>query len=64
MEVRDIMVIGVWAFAIILLVGSLALGADLLVALFIFVVAIIVSVAAAELPGTTSSSGSQVKPSA
>ncbi len=40
METKDILVIGVWAFAIVLLVGTLASRADLLVALMIFFVAV------------------------
>ncbi len=64
METRNIMVIGIWTFAIVWLVGTFVLGADALVALFIFLVAIVISVVATELPGGMSKSGSQVRPSA
>ena len=50
MEIRNILVIGVWTFAIIWLIGMLVLQADLLIALFIFLIAIIVSVASTALP--------------
>ena len=50
METRNILVIGVWAFAIIFLVGMIVLEGDLLVPLFIFVVAIVISLIATVLP--------------
>ena len=50
MEVRSVSVVGVWAFAIVWLVGSFVAGADLLFALVIFIVAIGVSAALSMLP--------------
>jgi len=44
------LLVGVWAFAIIWLVGMLLLKGDLLVALMIFFIAIATSVAAIVLP--------------
>ena len=46
MQTVNVMLAGVWAFAIIWLVGMLWLGGDLLVSLFIFFVAIAISVGA------------------
>jgi hypothetical protein len=46
METRNIMVAGVWAFALVWLVGMLVLRGDLLVALIIFFIAVGVSLAA------------------
>ena len=63
METRNILVTGVWAFAIIWLIGMLVLQADLFFALIIFLIAIIVSVLATALPTTTSGNGSKAKPS-
>ncbi|HZW56934.1 MAG TPA: hypothetical protein VFF30_11655 [Nitrososphaerales archaeon] len=64
METRNILVIGVWLFALIWLVGMLVLQADLLVSLFIFLIAIVVSVAATALPTTSPASSSREKASA
>ena len=50
MEARDISVAGVWAFAIVWLIGSFTLGADLLFALLVFFIAIAVSVGLSMLP--------------
>ena len=50
METRNIMVIGVWGFAIVWLVGMLAVRGDLLIALMLFFAATAVSVAATALP--------------
>ena len=50
METKNILVVGVWAFAIIWLVGMFALQADLLSALFVFFIAIVVSIGAAAFP--------------
>lgn len=50
METRNILVIGVWAFAIVWLVGMLVIDGDLFIALVIFFIAIIVSLAATALP--------------
>ncbi len=52
METKNILVMGVWAFAIIWLIGMLALQADLLSALIVFFIAIAVSVGAAVIPNT------------
>ncbi|MDG6996966.1 MAG: hypothetical protein JRN52_13685 [Nitrososphaerota archaeon] len=60
LETRNILVIGVWTFAIIWLIGMLVLQADLLIALFIFLIAIIVSVASTALP--TSKEDRESKP--
>ncbi len=46
MDVRTMMVVGVWAFAIIFLVGMLVLQADLFISLVVFLIAIVVSFAA------------------
>ena len=43
METTNITVVGVWAFAIIWLVGMLVLRGDLFVSLFLFAIAIAVS---------------------
>lgn len=51
METRNILVIGVWAFVIIWLIGMLVIGGDLFFAMILFFVAIIISVVATELPG-------------
>lgn len=58
METKNILVIGVWAFAIIWLVGMLVLQADLFFALIIFFVAIAISVVATTLPPTSTSKAS------
>ncbi len=50
METRNIMVVGVWAFVIVWLIGMLALGGDLLIAIVLFFVAMAISVAATILP--------------
>lgn len=50
METRNLLVIGVWVFAIIGLVGTFMTQADILLALFLFVMAIIISVVATTLP--------------
>ena len=57
------MVIGVWMFAIIWLVGMLVLQADLLFAIFIFLIAIVISVVATALPTAPSRTDSQGKTS-
>ena len=51
LETRNILVIGVWAFVIIWLIGMLLIGGDLFFAMVLFFVAIIISVLATELPG-------------
>lgn len=51
METRNILVISVWAFVIIWLIGMLVVGGDLFFAMILFFVAIIVSVLAIGLPG-------------
>ncbi len=51
MESKNILIVGVWAFVIIWLVGMLLLRGDLLIALLLFVIAVGVSFAAAALPG-------------
>ncbi len=51
METKDIMVVGVWTFAIVLLVGTMAAEADMLPALMVFFVAIAVSVGAVGIQG-------------
>lgn len=51
LETRNILVIGVWAFVIIWLVGMLLIRGDLFFAMILFFVAIIISVLATELPG-------------
>ena len=61
METRNILVIGVWAFVIIWLVGMLVVQGDLLFALVLFFVAIIVSLVAAELPKSTQEKEKQLK---
>ncbi len=45
METRNITVMGVWAFAIVFLVGAFFVGADMLVTLMLFFIAVIVSIA-------------------
>ena len=54
METKNILVVGVWTFAIIWLVGMFALDGDLLSALIIFFIAIAVSVGAAAIPAEMS----------
>lgn len=51
METRNILVIGVWSFVIIWLIGMIVLQADLFFAMMLFFVAIIISVLATGLPG-------------
>ena len=46
METRNIMLVGVWGFTIVWLVGMLVVRGDLLFALFLFLIAIAVSFAA------------------
>ncbi len=46
MHAGDILVVGVWAFAIVWLAGILQAGGDLLSALIVFFIAIAVSLAA------------------
>lgn len=46
MEAKNILLVGVWAFTIIWLVGIMQARGDLLSALMVFVVAIIVSIGA------------------
>lgn len=53
LETRNILVIGVWAFVIIWLIGMMLLRGDLLFAMILFFVAIIISVVATELPGNS-----------
>ncbi len=50
MEARNITAVGVWAFALIWLVGVFAAQADLLSALIIFFIAIAVSVGLSVVP--------------
>ena len=50
MEPVNIMLVGVWAFAIVLLVGLLAEGGDMLVGLIVFFIAIAVSAAGVAIP--------------
>lgn len=49
-EARNISIAGVWTFAVVWLVGSFVLGADLLIALVIFFIAIAVSYGLSILP--------------
>ncbi len=61
MEARTITIIGVWAFAIIWLVGTFFTGADMLISLVLFFIAIIVSIGISAMPkagGTESRQGS------
>lgn len=53
METRNMIVIGVWSFAVVWLVGMLIARGDLLIAMVLFFIAIVVSVAATGLPSTT-----------
>lgn len=50
METRSIMVVGVWTFATVWLVGMLAIQGDMLTTLLLFFIAIAVSVGAVALP--------------
>ncbi|HEV2226317.1 MAG TPA: hypothetical protein VGR56_05870 [Nitrososphaerales archaeon] len=50
METKNILVIGVWAFAIIWLVGMLAVEGDMLSSLIVFFITIAVSVGAIGFP--------------
>ena len=50
METKNILVVGVWTFALIWLVGMFALDGDLLSALIVFFIAIAVSVGAVAVP--------------
>ncbi len=50
METKNILVIGVWAFAIIWLVGMLVFEGDMLSSLLLFFIAIAVSVVVIGLP--------------
>ncbi len=50
METRNLLVMGVWAFAIIWLVGVLAVAWDVLSSLIVFFIAIAVSVGAISVP--------------
>lgn len=59
LETRNILVIGVWAFVIIWLIGMLLVQGDLLFAMILFFVAIIISVVATELPGRSTEKASQ-----
>lgn len=59
LETRNILVIGVWAFAIVWLVGMFVLQADLFFALILFFVAIFVSFAATALPSNRASGDSK-----
>ena len=59
METRNILVIGVWAFVIIWLIGMIIIHGDLLFAMIPFFVAIIISVVATELPGKDSAKEKQ-----
>lgn len=53
------MLVGVWAFVIIWLVGMLVLRGDLLIAMVLFLIAIGVSIGAASLP---TKGGPEAKP--
>ncbi len=53
METRKIIILGVWAFAIVWLVGLFLARGDLTTALILFFIAIIVSIAASALPEET-----------
>ncbi len=57
MESKNIMMAGVWAFAIIWLVGSFLAKADLLVSIVIFFIAIGVSAIAVALPKESTHAG-------
>ncbi len=50
MEARNITIIAVWVFAIIWLVGAFFTGADMLISLVLFFIAIIVSIGIAAMP--------------
>lgn len=50
METKNILVVGIWAFAIVWLVGALALDGDMLVTLMLFIAAVVVSLGAAAIP--------------
>ena len=50
METKNVLVVGVWAFTIIWLVGMLALEGDLLSSLIVFFIAIAVSIGAIGFP--------------
>ena len=50
METKDLLVAGVWAFAIVWLVGMLAVKGDMLSSLIVFFIAIAVSAGAMAVP--------------
>ena len=64
METKNILVIGIWAFAVVWLVGMLIDQGDMFSALVIFFVAIIVSVVATALPTSLSPKTSSDRPNA
>lgn len=55
METKNLMVVGIWAFVIIWLIGMLYLQADLFIAMILFFFATLFSVAAFALPTSSKS---------
>ena len=50
LETKNLMVVGVWSFVIIWLVGTFVVQADALIALMLFFVAIVISLVTIALP--------------
>ncbi len=57
MEAKNIMLVGVWAFAMVWLLGTFVVRADALVALVIFFIAIGVSATTIALPTSSTQVG-------